>query len=40
MSKYIRSGQWKLMLLTYDRWGAFCKAAELYEDKMRTASSK
>ncbi len=34
MTGYIRSGQWKLMLSTYDRWGPFCEAAAAYENEL------
>ena len=33
---YIRSGQWKVMLSTADRWGPFCHAASLYEKDLAT----
>ena len=29
LAKYIRVGQWKLMLSTGDRWGPFCAAVAL-----------
>lgn len=35
LSEYIRAGQWKVMLSTYDRWGPFCEAASAYENDAR-----
>ena len=32
MREYIRTGQWKVMMSTYDRWGPFCAAAQAYEE--------
>ena len=36
MSEYIRSGQWKVMMSTYDRWAPFCAAAHDYEQDQRS----
>ena len=35
MAEYIRTGQWKVMMSTYDRWGPFCAAAQAYEELQR-----
>ncbi|CAK0841896.1 unnamed protein product, partial [Prorocentrum cordatum] len=35
MRHYIRTAQWKVMMSTYDRWGAFCQAAAAFEDQRR-----
>lgn len=34
MASYIRAGQWKVMLSTYERWGPFCEAASVYEAEL------
>ena len=35
MAEYVRTGQWKIMHSTYDRWGPFCEAAARYEHKLQ-----
>ena len=35
MVEYIRTGQWKVMMSTYDRWDPFCAAANVYEQLQR-----
>ena len=40
MQDYIRTGQWKVMLSTYERWGPFCEAARQYEISLRDVKSK